>query len=330
MNDIIHTSGSSGRGLIFVHGRGSKPGAESCQSIWVEALSAGIEADFPEELEAFRETAVFVGYYGDLANAYLQELGETYDEQVDVTDLRNALHELEAIDRKKGFGVNRYDRLPGKSAYREFAVSVFSPLIKSIGLGKKLVSGMHKDLGEYWRDGSRFHDDVLARVRDTLKAALDEYDRIVVLSHGTGSIITYDALWQLSHDPAHADTAADLKIDQWITMGAPLGDSLVQKQLKGYGRDGRERFPTNVLSWHNVSAEDDYMSHDNTVCDDFKAMLTQRQISSIRDYRIYNMAVRYGKSNPHNVVGYLIHPRVSKLVAEWLRKTDGRSLPKSP
>ena len=72
------------------------------------------------------------------------------------------------------------------------------------------------------------------------------------------------------------------------------------------------------------------MSHDNTVSDDFKSMLTQRQISSIRDYRIYNMAVRYGKSNPHNVVGYLVHPRVSTLVAEWLRKTDGRSLPKGP
>ncbi len=329
MKDIIHSSGSSGRGLIFVHGRGCKPAAQSCLDIWMEALAAGVEADYPEELEALNETGRFAAYYGDLANAFLQELGDTYDEQVDVTDLRNALHELKSIDRNKGFGVNRYDRLPGKSAYREFAVSVFSPLIKSIGLGKKLISGKHKDLGEYWRQGSRFHDQVLARVRDTLRAALTEYDRVVVLSHGTGSIITYDALWQLSHDPEFADNGADLKIDQWITLGAPLGDSLVQKQLMGHNRSGRERYPTNVLSWHNVSAEDDYMSHDNTVSDDFKAMLTQRQISSIRDYRIYNMAVRYGKSNPHNVVGYLVHPRVSKLVAEWLRLTDGRSLPKS-
>ncbi len=329
MSDIIHISGGSGRALVFVHGRGCKPVAGTCMDVWMEALAAGIESDYPDELEALAETGRFVAYYGDIATAFLQELGDTYDEQIDVTDLRNAVHELKSIDRKKGFGVNRYDRLPGKSAYREFAVSVFSPLVKSIGLGKKLVSGRHKDLGEYWREGSRFHDEVLTRVRETLKAALNEYDRVVVLSHGTGSIITYDALWQLSHDEDHADPAADLKIDQWITMGAPLGDSLVQKHLLGYGKSGRERYPTNVLTWHNVSAEDDYMSHDNTVSDDFKAMLTQRQISSIRDYRIYNMAVRYGKSNPHNVVGYLVHPRVSTLVAEWLRQTDGRSLPKS-
>ena len=32
----------------------------------------------------------------------------------------------------------------------------------------------------------------------------------------------------------------------------------------------------------------------------------------------YVHAVRYGKSNPHNCIGYLIHPRIAKLVAAWL------------
>ena len=59
-------------------------------------------------------------------------------------------------------------------------------------------------------------------------------------------------------------------------------------------------------------------------------MLTQRQISSIRDYHIYNMAIRYGRSNPHNVLGYLVHPRVAKIVSDWLRLTDGRALPPEP
>jgi hypothetical protein len=64
------------------------------------------------------------------------------------------------------------------------------------------------------------------------------------------------------------------------------------------------------------------MCHDNTLGDDFRDMLKQRQVSCIRDYRIYNLAVRYGKSNPHSSIGYLIHPRVSKLVADWLRQGD--------
>jgi hypothetical protein len=60
------------------------------------------------------------------------------------------------------------------------------------------------------------------------------------------------------------------------------------------------------------------------VSDDYKAMLKQRQISSIRDYRIYNMAVRYGRSNPHNLIGYLVHPRIAKIVNDWLTHSFGQ------
>ncbi len=41
-------------------------------------------------------------------------------------------------------------------------------------------------------------------------------------------------------------------------------------------------------------------------------------IDSITDQRIYNLAVRDGTSNPHHGAGYLIHPYVAGLVAEWL------------
>jgi hypothetical protein len=81
-----------------------------------------------------------------------------------------------------------------------------------------------------------------------------------------------------------------------------------------------------VLAWHNVSAEDDYLCHDNTLADDYREMLKLRLVSSIRDYHIYNLAVRYGKSNPHSSVGYLVHPRVTKIIADWLRHEDGVSI----
>jgi hypothetical protein len=87
------------------------------------------------------------------------------------------------------------------------------------------------------------------------------------------------------------------------------------------------KYPTNIVSWYNISAEDDYLSHDNTLADDFRGMLRQKQVSLIRDYRIYNLAVRYGKSNPHSSVGYLIHPRVSQLVADWLKQGPPVAIP---
>jgi len=88
------------------------------------------------------------------------------------------------------------------------------------------------------------------------------------------------------------------------------------------------KFPVNVISWHNVAAEDDYTCHDNTLADDFKLMLQQRVVSVVHDYRIFNLAVRYGRSNPHSSIGYYIHPRVSKILADWLKVNDAQSTPK--
>ncbi len=329
MTETVHLSGSSDRCIVFVHGRSFKPSANEYLDLLVSALCAGVEADSPDAMQLLRETGMYLAYYGDITREFLTANDEVYDEQLDVADLRNALHELKRIDRRKGFGVARYDRLPGKSAYREFAVSMLAPVIAGLGLGKKLITGKKKDIAEYWRLDSELRKAVLDRVRSTIAEALTNYERFVLIAHCTGSIISFDALWQLSNDPDHVDDCKDAKIDVWVTLGSPLGDSMVRHHLLGHDRKGRERFPTNVLAWHNVSAEDDYMSHDNTVADDFRAMLNKRQISSIRDYHVYNMTIRYGRSNPHHVFGYMIHPRVSKIVADWVTKADGRPLPMS-
>ena len=151
----------------------------------------------------------------------------------------------------------------------------------------------------------------------------------MLVSHGTGCVVTYDVLWQLFNDPNYKELFDGRKIDLWITLGAPLGSSAASPKLLGARSKGLERYPSNIVSWHNLSAEDDYMSHDNTIADDFKHMLKHKQISTIRDYRIYNLAVRYGKSNPHSSVGYLIHPRVAQIVANWLRQGQAAAVPKN-
>ena len=30
------------------------------------------------------------------------------------------------------------------------------------------------------------------------------------------------------------------------------------------------------------------------------------------------LAVRYGKSNPHSSVGYYVHPRLAKILSDWI------------
>ena len=294
----------------------------------VAALSAGIERDYPDFVEEFNALDKRLGYYGDITDTFLTQQGQRYDELLDVGDRRNALIKLRAYDKKKHFGVSRYDRLPGKTAMGEFAADVFAPILGRLGFSKKLIEKVGIDLGEYWNPESDFASRIRKRIRDAIKQALDDCEQVLLISHGTGCIVTYDVLWQLSHDPAHSAGYEDKKVDLWMTLGAPLGDSMVARRLLGRKRKGVERYPSNVVSWHNLSAEDDFVSHDNKLADDFKSMLSQRQVSCIRDYRIYNLAIRYGKSNPHNSLGYLIHPRTSQIIAEWMQQGPVDPAPK--
>lgn len=307
-------------GLVFVPSRNFKPEKDEYVRSLIEALEAGITSDVPAALEIFSAVQTTIAWYGDLTNQMLIDQGQHYDERLDISDRRSALHHLKGLPRKKGFGIARYDRLPGHPALSGVAATVGAPLLHALGLTKAAVTRISKDLGAYWRRESGYSKEVLERVRTTIAAAFDANQRTALVTHGTGSVVAFDALWQLSHLPEYREQYAQAKIDLWLTLGSPLGDEMVKRQLLGSDRKQREKYPTNVLAWHNVAAAHDVLSHDRTVADDFRPMLKNRQISSIRDYRIYNMSVRYGRSDPHCILGYLIHPRVIRIVVDWMTR----------
>lgn len=319
MTDITSNETSAGRTLLLVHGKDFKPGAEHYFDFAIAALAAGLERDFPAEVDAFHDLKKSLCYYGDFTANVLNRYGKHFDEVLDIGDRQNALAQMKLLDKRKQFGVGRYDRLPGKTAIIEFAADVVAPLLAVLGFSKPLIARLSKDVAEYWNVKSDYGVSVRSRVREKICAALDRDDKILLISHGSGSIVTYDVLWQLSHQEEYADKYRDRKIDNWVTLGSPLGDSLVRRRIFGAKTKGREKYPCNIVTWNNVAAEDDYQCHDNTLADDFKQMLKQRLVSSIRDYKIYNLSVRYGKSNPHSSLGYYIHPRVSQIIVEWLK-----------
>lgn len=312
------TNDAGGPGLLLVHGRDFKPGEEQYRDLSYAAIRAGIERDYPESLYRYDAMAKELAYFGDLTNTLLESHGQHYDAQVDMGDRRNALELLRAIPARKRFGIRQYDRLPGKSALREFIANIAAPAAGAVGLTTSLLSTVSKDWAEYLRGDSEFAEAVRARIRTRLCEMLDRGDRVLLVTHGFGCIPAYEVLWELSHEAPYVDKYGSSKIDTWLTLGSPLGDNAMRRQLKGCGEVGEERFPTNIISWHNVAAEDDYTCHDKTLVDDFRLLMDKHVISTIQDYRIYNHAVRYGKSNPHSSVGYLIHPRVAKIVVDWI------------
>lgn len=294
------------------------------------ALRAGLERDYPGCAPIFDSVSRDIAYYGDLSNDLLASSGRRYDTELDIADRRNALATLRQISTRKRFGILEYDRLPGKSALAEFLVGICAPVLGVFGLWAWLCGRKAPDFSRYLKHDTDYSKECRKRVRDKLIAMLSAGDQVMLISHGTGSAIAWDALWELSHDDEFRGSIGGAKVDLWMTLGAPLGDRHCRKRLFGAGEKGDRQFPTNVIAWYNVAAEDDYTCHDNTVADDFRKMLRERAISAVHDYVVYNHAVRYGKSNPHSSVGYYIHPRVSKILADWLQPEGHPQPPANP
>ena len=313
----------SRRSILFVHGSDFKPPAEVFLDEASTALRSGVERDFPDNLELLDSVGLELAYYGDLGNEFLRAHGKHYDEQLDIGDRRNALETLRKIPQRKRFGLRQYDSLRGKSAIPEAIADVASPLLGALGLVTPLVSMVAKDFAIYLRGNTEFTEQVRERVRSKLCDMLNRGDQLLLMTHGTGCFIAYDVLWQLSHDERFNADYSGAKVDLWMTLGSPISDDKLRKRLLGARRSGKARYPTNVITWQNISAEDDYVCHDKTVADDLKKMMREHVISSINDHRIYNHTMRYGKSNPHCSLGYFIHPRVAKIVVEWLQASNG-------
>jgi hypothetical protein len=304
--------------ILVVHGRGVKPDFDSFLDLTSTALLAGVERDYPEERVHLSIVPIVLAYYGDLTNALIAEQGQPVDPVLDLGDRRNALQQLRSFNSRKRFNLRQYDRLPGKTSLPEMLADISSPLLGALGLTLPLISSVSEDFHEYLAGESDYKEQVRARVRAKVCKLLERGDRVLLITHGTGCVVAYDVLWQLSHDPQYAGTYSQYKIDTWLTLGAPLGDHFLQKRLLGAGRGSKHTFPTNIISWYNVSAEDDYTCHDGTIADDFRDMLRKHVVSIVKDYQIYNLSVRYGMANPHSSVGYYIHPRIAKIIVNWL------------
>lgn len=312
--------------LILIHGRSFKPAEEFLRDNWLKALRLGLERDHDDEtVAAYDAVAKRFVYYGDESNAFLRASGLDYDAAADAEDRAACLqrlsrHPASAFEGDKGRQV--YDALEGKSSLKELGADLLSGPLSLFGLGERAAGLVAPDMPHYWNPDEAFGSAVRWRLTEPLLEALAAGDDVLLLSHSLGSIIAYDVLWKFSYYGEYQALRRDGRpLETLVTMGSPLGDRNVQSNLKGARAQGRRRYPTFLRRWVNIAAEDDYISHDETVGDDFRRMEAMPEIESITDVsrRIYNLSVRNGASNPHHGAGYLIHPAVSRLVADWLR-----------
>ena len=304
-----------GHTIICVHGGGAKPDAQSLGRYWHRALAHAMERSHPNSFEAFKDANHEFVYYGDLTNAHLESLGKPFDAELDIADHNNVLEALAAMKGKTFGSRRRYEQLPGRSLLGELLADVGMPVARVLGVSDRVITRVLPELVHYWQDADN-GPTIRERIRDAIRSASVRRDDVAVIAHCMGSIAAYDAFWELTYSEDF-DWYHGEKVKLWITLGSPFGDETVKSRLLGADNKS-QHFPGNIVKWVNFSAEDDYVSHDNAIRNDFQEMLKERRLSHIEDHRIFNYAVRYGKSNPHSVAGYLIHPRVAKSLHEWL------------
>jgi len=301
--------------ILLVHGRHYKPPKRELQKLWREALRFGIERDHPEKLQRFKDARIELVYYGDISNAFLSDV---LDEPIpdDVVDRNRTLNALKEFKGSQ-FNKTNYKQLPGYNPWKEGLADTFAGTLNWFGLSKLLIERIAPDMVEYWCS-YQFGSEVRAVFTEAIIKAMKREGDICVIGHSLGSMITYDVLWKLSHYSEYRNQSWNRKVDLWITAGAPLANETIKENLKGAFHPEADRYPKNVVHWLNIVAEDDFIAHDQKVADDFKLMKKLGFVESIRDKRIYNLAVRGEKSNPHHGAGYLIHPAMAKAVAAWL------------
>ncbi len=294
--------------IFYIHGRNFKPDKDTLANNWQEAVYWGIDRDYGKEgTDMLLDTKQTVIYYGDLSNKFLLDTGGEYDMPADIKDREQSLEKLKKYHYNQ-FTRSNYLTLNKISDWGKKLADIFSTPLSYIGLGELLVGKVAPDLKQYWKSDSSWGSDVRWRLTEPLVKALEEGDEVLLVAHSLGTMIAYDVLWKLSYYGEYQHLR-DKKID-FITLGSPLGDRNVMSHLKGNKNVGSRKYPNNINQWINVAADDDFVSHVDK--------LSSRFANIIEDKFIYNLSIRFNKSNPHHGAGYLISPVTAYYINDWL------------
>lgn len=168
----------------------------------------------------------------------------------------------------------------------------------------------------YFKNKNNIACDIRETFKKELRPLLKNNDEVLVIGHSMGSVIAYDALWELSHIE-NLQSKVDL-----LTLGSPLGMNYVQHRLMGNIYSDKKKYPTNIRNWINISAEGDVTALDRVFSDDFGEMLDLNIIESIEDHceGIYNYFHNDKGLNCHRSYGYLVNPAVGKIIADWWQR----------
>lgn len=299
----MHTS--QGPLILYIPGLKPKPEHSLHREQVLRCLLEGVRRIDPDAANAMAQDEHFF----DIVSWTYDFYGMHRDINLDLEDIEAVLGRTEASTEDREL-VTSWKRRFIRAAYR--AADRLPFLIPRVA--NEDVELQLRDLRRYAKNDGDIAEIIRREVKIRLRAAASAERPVLLYAHSMGSVIVYDTLWQLSHEPGE-----NVGIDLLVTTGSPLGQHLIQRRLKGYRKEGVERYPGNIRRWTNIAAVGELTAIDMTLKDDFGEMIQLGLIEDIEDLATYNYYRMNGVLNVHAEYGYLVNEVTATTIRNWWR-----------
>ena len=300
--------------IIGIHGLANKPKKATLAKWWEEAIREGLRVNRGRSDATFEFEMV---YWANLLYKNPQHDDEDFD--FDELYLREPYY-VARPGALREYKDGWRDRV--RAELSDTVGSALDAVKGRIGgdwLTDVVLRSKLKDLDFYWDEGRMLKDasgnSVVAKrvLQGELTAALHKYDGdgndIMVIAHSMGSIIAY-----VLRDLGRSTPSVD--VPYFVTIGSPLGLSLVKEHIEKFRWDEKVRTPSVVSDrWVNFADPLDPVAVDTHLRGEYdensRGVRVKDDLVS-NDYKICD------KNNHHKSYGYLRTPEMSRLITEFM------------
>lgn len=290
--------------ILFVPGKNPKPAPKIHREWLWRTLVSGVGRVRPAAIDALLAGAFHLIAWNQLY------YGEIRPEHLDTENIEALLHKTRA---------DRHDRQEARSfgmrgARLLYLLGDLFPFLIPLA-PHSAAKNTIAETNRYFEN----QDGIASRVREVakapLRAAWARGDPVLLIGHSMGSIIAYDALWELWHEEGRRE-----QVDLFLTLGSPLGMRFVQRRLCGANESGARRYPGNIRRWINIATQGDLTALDPSLRDDFGPMRRLGLVEQIEDVHKNVFGYFRGQDglNVHRSYGYLVLPQVGTAIGDWV------------
>jgi hypothetical protein len=286
--------------IIFVPGIRAKPPvplhtAQLRRCFGAGLLRAGCSVE--------RATALVAAF--ELVGWSHQFYGTDADISVDLEGIERLLAGKDSIDAD----LHAAQSLSRRVDSMLYAITDRFPFLTRI-FGTRLMRSRVREVLRYFADQNGTATVARTMVIDTLQRAWSNGQRVVLMCHSFGSVVAYDALWQLSREHGSAG-----KVDLFLTMGSPLTMLYIRRRLLGAHLHGAQRYPANILRWVNLAAIGEVTALDRRLAVCFADMRRYGLIADIEDdLQLVNQFHGPDGLNVHKCYGYIANQTLARRI----------------